>query len=165
MKEIVVAGGCFWGVEEYYRRIKGIISTKTGYAQGDVANPSYEQVKHQETTHRESVWLTYDENVISLEKIIELLFRIIDPTIANQQGEDIGTQYQCGIYYLNDDELPRINKVVDDYRKNYDKDLTIEIQKETCFYDAEEYHQKYLVKNPTGYCHVDFSKIKPEELK
>ena len=165
MKQIVVAGGCFWGVEEYYRRIKGILSTKVGYSQGDIENPSYEQVKTSLTNHREVVLLSYDESIISLKHIIDLLFRIIDPTIKDQQGDDIGSQYQCGIYYIDDGDLNTIMNSVNEMKKHYDKQLTIEIEKLRCFYDAEEYHQLYLVKNPSGYCHVDFSKIKEDELK
>lgn len=165
MKKIVVAGGCFWGVQEYYRRLKGIIESKVGYAQGSVDNPTYEQVKSQSTNHREVVELIYDEQIISLEKIVEVLFRFIDPTIENQQGEDVGTQYQCGIYYETDEEMQIINTKVMDLGKGYSVPLKIEIEKLKCFYDAEEYHQMYLVKNPTGYCHVNFSSIKPEELK
>ena len=165
MRTIVVGGGCFWGVQEYYRRIKGIIDTKVGYAQGDVENPSYEEVKSQATNHREVVELKYDEKEISLEKIIELLFRIIDPTIQNRQADDIGTQYQCGIYYTDDSEQEEILSYINNLKTNYDKPLTVEIEKLRCFYDAEEYHQLYLVKNPTGYCHVDFGKIREDELK
>ena len=165
MKKIVVAGGCFWGVEEYYRRVKGIEKTKVGYAQGNVVNPNYEQVKSQSTNHAEAVELWYDENVISFEKIMELLFRIIDPTSLNHQGEDHGTQYRTGIYVFDEQELRQAQAYIAERQKEYDQKICVETEMLTCFYDAEDYHQKYLVKNPAGYCHVDFSQLKKEECK
>lgn len=165
MKKIVVAGGCFWGVEEYYRRVLGIISTRVGYAQGKIENPSYEQVKSQMSDHVEAVELTYDESIISLNKIMELLFRIIDPTSINQQKEDKGTQYRTGIYTTDEEELNRIKEYVFHQQKYYDKPIQVETERLKCFYLAEEYHQNYLVKNPQGYCHVDFSQLKKEECK
>lgn len=165
MKEIVVGGGCFWGVQEYYRRLKGIIKTEVGYAQGNVAFPKYEQVKSQLTNHREVCRIFFDESIIDLYKVLEHLFRIIDPTLINQQGMDIGTQYQCGIYYINNEDLSTINDFIKTQSANYPKEITCEVQKLKEFFSAEDYHQNYLVKNPDGYCHVDFSKIEKDELK
>ncbi len=165
MKKIVVAGGCFWGVEEYFRRLKGIESTRVGYAQGHLADPTYKDVKAQVSGHAEVVEVYYDRTIISFEKILEHLFRIIDPTSLNKQGEDEGTSYRTGIYYETDEELNRINEFINSVKNNYEKEIVVEVEKLDKFFDAEEYHQKYLVVNPTGYCHVDFSKIKDEELK
>lgn len=165
MKKITVAGGCFWGVEEYYRRIKGIIDTKVGYAQGIIENPTYEQVKSQQSEHVEAVELLYDENQISLEKIYEFLFRIIDPTALNHQGEDFGTQYRTGIYVNNDEELKQALQYIAQRQQEYDQKIFVEAQIRTCFYDAEAYHQRYLARSPTGYCHVDFTKLRKEECK
>lgn len=164
-KEIVVAGGCFWGVEEYYRRVKGILTTKCGYAQGMIENPTYQQVKTGTTYHAESVYLTYDSQIISAEKIMELLFRIIEPVSLNKQGEDEGTQYRTGIYCLNEDDLKLAHEMIQKLQESYQEKVVVEVEMLDKFYDAEEYHQKYLVKNPAGYCHVDFRKLKPEECK
>ena len=165
MSKIVVAGGCFWGVGEYYRRLKGVTEVQVGYAQGWVNNPTYQAVCQGNTGHTEAVEVTYDESLISLNKIIEHLFRMIDPTSLNRQGNDIGTQYRTGIYYNNETE----KKIIEEYllmvKDDYSKPLVVEVLPLTNFFLAEDYHQDYLVKNPGGYCHVDFNKIKLDELK
>ena len=99
MKEIVLAGGCFWGVEEYMSRIEGIVDTKVGYANGTTENPTYEEVCTNITGHAESCFVKFDENIISLEDLLNRFWRIIDPTLQNRQGPDIGSQYRTGIYY------------------------------------------------------------------
>lgn len=165
MKEIIVAGGCFWGVEEYYRRLKGIIDTEVGYAQGKTANPTYQQVCHDGTDHAEVVLLKYDPNVISLTMILDHLFRMIDPTSVNKQGNDVGRQYRTGVYYQDEADKVVIENFINERQKNYEQPIVVENQQLTEFYPAETYHQKYLVKNPSGYCHVNFHLIKPEELK
>ena len=161
-RKIYIAGGCFWGVEHYYSLLKGIISTKVGYANGDIENPSYEQVKHHEANHAETVEVVYDPEMISLEKILEHYLRFVDPYSIDKQGEDSGHQYRSGIYYIEDNEYPIIKNYLDEH---IDGEYQIEILKLENFYDAEEYHQEYLYKNPTGYCHVNMRLIKDEEKK
>lgn len=163
--EIIVAGGCFWGVQEYYRRVKGIVETKVGYAQGIIENPSYEAVCSDQTKHVEACFLKYDDRKITLPHILDLLFRIIDPCSINKQGGDDGSQYRTGIYFLEEEDQSIIQDWIKVKQKEFKKPIVTEVEKNTCFYDAEEYHQQYLVKNPSGYCHVDFSKLKKEELK
>lgn len=102
MKEIVLAGGCFWGVEEYMSRIKGIVETKVGYANGIKENPSYEEVCSGTTGHAEACYIKYDESIISLEELLNKFWSIIDPTVLNKQGNDRGTQYRTGIFYLDE---------------------------------------------------------------
>lgn len=165
MKNIIVAGGCFWGVQEYYRRLKGIETTKVGYAQSNSQNPSYRDVCDGETEAVEAVYLEYDENVISLEKIFEHLFRIIDPTTLNKQAMDVGTQYRSGIYYAIDEERDLALAYIESVKDNYKEEVVVEVVAIDNFYDAETYHQNYLVKNANGYCHVDFSKANEDELK
>ena len=165
MKEIVLAGGCFWGVQEYYRRAKGVISSKAGYAQGIKDNPSYQEVCTGNTKHAEVVYVRYDEQVISLEKILEHLFRMIDPTTLNRQGNDIGTQYRTGIYFMDGMDEPIIRDYVSMKQKDYKKAIVVEIEKLDKFFDAEDYHQDYLVKNPSGYCHINMGLLKKEERK
>lgn len=163
MNTIYVAGGCFWGVQEYFNRLKGIISTAAGYANGDTKNPSYQDLCARRASHAETVKLDYDPAVISPKKIAEHLLRIIDPYSADRQGGDVGHQYRTGIYFTNSQDGAAVRaylKTVPDSEK-----FALEVEPLRNFYDAEEYHQRYLQKNPGGYCHVDFSKIKPGELK
>lgn len=165
MKKIVVAGGCFWGVAEYYRRLKGIEHVEAGYAQGITENPTYEQVSYTDSQHAEVVMLEYNEQKISLMKIMEHLFRMIDPTSLNKQGNDVGTQYRTGVYYLDEEDKEIIEGFINLQRKQYDKPIVVEVEALKKFWKAEEYHQEYLVKQPTGYCHVDMSLIEPHEMK
>lgn len=165
MKSIIVAGGCFWGVQEYYRRLKGITLAKVGYAQSNKDNPSYREVCDGKTEAVEAVYLEYDKEIISLEQIFDHLFRIIDPTTLNRQAMDVGTQYRTGIYYDNDTDRDQAMYFIGKKQNEIDKEIVVEVLPITNFYDAEGYHQNYLVKNPSGYCHVDFSVAKPEELK
>lgn len=165
MKKIVVAGGCFWGVEEYFKRIKGIIGTRVGYVNSIKENITYEEVCSQKYEAIEAVEVFYDDTQLKLEDVLEFLFRIIDPTSQDKQGGDIGMSYRVGAYYENEEDKDIIEKFVFSQENNYDKDIVFEIAKLKNFCEAEEYHQKYLIKNPSGYCHVDFSKLKPEEMK
>jgi len=163
MKTIYIAAGCFWGVEEYFKRLKGVIETEVGYANGDTANPKYEDLKHHTATHAETVKVVYDEKIISLEKILEHFLRIVNPYSVDRQGGDVGHQYRSGVYYNDKTET----QVIHDYfAKIPDSDkFAVELLPLENFYTAEEYHQNYLTVNPYGYCHIDFSLIKPEEKK
>ena len=163
MKSIVLAGGCFWGVEAYFKRVKGVLATRVGYAQVTKDDPSYKEVCEGDTGHAEVCDIIFDDDVITLEKILEHFFRIIEPTILNRQGGDTGTQYRTGIYYNLEDDLDVIEGVIAEEQKKYKEKIVTEVAPLDYFYDAEEYHQEYLVKNPSGYCHIDFSLIKPEE--
>ena len=165
MKQIVLAGGCFWGVEAYFKRIKGIIQTKVGYTDGTTINPSYQEVCTGRTYHVEACELIYDEQVISFEKILKHLFSIIDPTILNRQGNDVGTQYRTGIYYEDESDAQVIRDFIQKEQANYEQMIVVDVKKQTTFYDAEEFHQDYLTKNPMGYCHVNLYRIPKEDLK
>ncbi|MCR2045042.1 peptide-methionine (S)-S-oxide reductase MsrA [Anaerosalibacter massiliensis] len=155
MKEIVLAGGCFWGVEEYISRIDGVKETKVGYANGRVKNPSYEEVCTGMTGHAEACYVKYDEDIVSLEQLLYKFWKIINPTLLNQQGPDIGHQYRTGIYYIDESDFPTIEKTLKEEQKKYNDSIVTEIKPLLCFYDAEEYHQDYLKKNPGGYCHIN----------
>ncbi len=157
MKKIVLAGGCFWGVEAYMSKIKGVVNTKVGYANGHTENPTYEQVCTSTTGHAEVCYVKYDESTIDLESLLNRFWKIINPTILNRQGPDVGSQYRTGIFYIDKNDLEIINKTKEEQQKLYDKPIVTEIKKLKCFYDAEEYHQKYLEKNPNGYCHIDLN--------
>ncbi len=157
MKEIYLAGGCFWGVEEYFSRIEGVVDTDVGYANGRRENPSYEQVCTGTTGHAETAYIKYDENVVALEQLLEKFFKIIDPTMLNRQGGDIGNQYRTGIYYVDKDDIPVIEKKMDEIKAQYKEPVVTEVEPINSYFAAEEYHQDYLKKNPGGYCHVDMS--------
>jgi len=163
MKKIVLAGGCFWGVEAYFKRVKGILATKSGYANGKTKEVTYKDVCTGETGYVEACCLEYDEKILQLKMILDHLFRIIDPTSLNKQGGDIGTQYRTGIYYIDLKDKGIVKQYIEDQGSSYSKPIVVEIEKLDKFYDAEEYHQEYLEKNPNGYCHVDFSLLKDEE--
>ena len=160
-KIIYLAGGCFWGMEKYFSLAKGIVKTEVGYANGTKDNPTYEDLKHGLDDASETVKIEYDET-ISLEKILELYLRVIDPYSINKQGEDEGIQYRTGVYYINIED----EKIIREYLSTHlNKDFKIEILPLKKFFKAEEYHQDYLNKNPNGYCHINMVKLKPEERK
>jgi len=164
MKKIILAGGCFWGVERYYQRLKGVLDTEVGYTDGPTKTPSYRDVCNS-SGHVEAVLLTYDETVLPLEKVLEHFYRIIDPTQYNRQGHDIGIQYRNAVFYLDEADRPVIDAFLADAQKRYAKKIRTYVKEANPFFNAEDYHQDYLVKNPSGYCHVDMSLAKPEELK
>ena len=161
-KTIYLAGGCFWGVEAYFKRLKGVLSTRVGYANGNTAFPKYKDLKSGMATHAETVQIEYDENVISLEKLLEHYLRFVEPYEVDQQGHDIGHQYRTGVYYT--DLLEGI--AAESYFSSHlEPGWKIEIKMMRNFYPAENYHQDYLTKNPGGYCHVNLNLIKDEEKK
>jgi len=159
MNEIYLAGGCFWGVEEYFSRLKGVENAQSGYANGTGENPSYEMVCSGTQGFAETVKVSYDKTIISLDTILSYYFKIVDPTSFNKQGNDSGVQYRCGIYYVDPLDLRVINKVVNLERAQYEKPFVLEVKPLENFYLAEEYHQDYLKKNPKGYCHISFDSL------
>ena len=152
--EIYLAGGCFWGTEHYFKQVEGVLSTEVGYANGITENPTYEQVCTDTTRFAETVRVVYDPQRVSLAFLLTLYFKAIDPLSVNQQGHDVGTQYRTGIYYTDPADLPAIDKAYADEQARYEEPLAVEKLPLQNFYPAEEYHQDYLDKNPTGYCHL-----------
>lgn len=150
---IYFAGGCFWGVEHMMEQVPGVVSATSGYANGSLENPDYKAVLSGTTGHRETVRVVYDKSLVMLHELVELFFASIDPTLLNRQGADIGSQYQTGIYYTGDEDGFEIQALAEDEAKKHSA-FHVEILPLTSFYEAEEYHQDYLVKNPTGYCHL-----------
>ena len=155
-REIYLAGGCFWGTEHYFKKIKGVLETEVGYANSVVDNPNYDKVCEGVTMAAETVYVKYDSALISLEELLNMYFISIDPTSLNRQGHDVGLQYRTGIYYVDENDISIINKVLLEQQKNYDKDIVVEVKELKNFYQAEDYHQDYLDKNPEGYCHLPF---------
>jgi len=164
LKEIYLAGGCFWGTEQYLSNIQGIIRTDVGYANGNTENPSYQEVCHNNTGHAETVRVYYNPKQIRLEFILSLYYDVINPTSINKQGEDCGTQYRTGIYYVDEQDVEVIHKSLQELQTKYDKPLAIEMLPLRNYYLAEEYHQKYLEKNPAGYCHIRKDKFEKAKL-
>ena len=152
-KEIYLAGGCFWGVEAYFERLPGVALTETGYANGKTDKTSYYELS--ETDHAETVRIVYDPAVITLEELLAHYFRIIDPTSVNRQGNDRGRQYRTGVYYTDDADEKDVDAFLDFMQKKYSAPLAVEKDRLKNFIRAEDYHQKYLDKNPGGYCHID----------
>lgn len=159
MAEIYLAGGCFWGTEKYIASIKGVQSTEVGYANGKTENPSYEDVCCRFTGHAETVKVVYNPAVLPLTFLLDLYFESVNPVSLNRQGGDTGTQYRTGIYYTDASDLPVIENALAKLQLQHDEPVAIEALPLENFYPAEEYHQKYLEKNPHGYCHISQAKF------
>ena len=153
MKRIYLAGGCFWGVQKFFDQFAGVVKTEVGYANGPDAAPSYQEVCAS-SGHAETVRIDYDEGTIALAKLLDYYFMIVDPLSVNRQGHDEGVQYRTGIYYTEEDQLKEIRAVVEREAEKVGQPLAVEVGPIVNFFPAEEYHQKYLDKNPGGYCHV-----------
>ena len=154
LKEIYLAGGCFWGTEHYFKQIRGVVETEVGFANGYLDNPSYKQVKAGDTGFAETVRIKYDPDAVSLELLLDLYFKSIDPLSLNKQGEDEGTQYRTGVYYIDPSDLQVIDRAFSAVEEAVGQPLAVEKLPLQNFFTAEEYHQDYLDKNPSGYCHL-----------
>lgn len=153
--EIYLAGGCFWGMQGYFDKINGVLKTDVGYANGSTASTSYKELH--KTMHAETLHLVYDKDVISLDEILRHFIRVIDPTSINRQGNDIGTQYRSGIYYTDLKSGEEAISFIKNITKFYEKPIAVEVEPLRNYILAENYHQKYLEKNPSGYCHIDLN--------
>lgn len=151
---IYLAGGCFWGVEGYFKQLHGVLETTAGYANGESDQTDYHSLTV--TDHAETVKIEYDRSRISLEEILLHYFRVIDPTSVNRQGGDVGRQYRTGIYYSDVADRPVIDKIMESEREKHGK-IAVETEELRNFAEAEEYHQDYLDKNPNGYCHINLA--------
>ena len=150
---IYLAGGCFWGVEEYFSRVPGVLDAVSGYANGRSETTRYELIG--QTGHAETVQVTYDASKVSLREILLHYFRIINPLSKNKQGNDVGTQYRTGVYYTDANDLSIIEQVFQEMTEQYGQSLAVELLPLQHFIPAEEYHQDYLDKNVGGYCHIN----------
>ena len=155
VKTIYLAGGCFWGLEAYMQKLNAVEDAISGYANGKTENPSYYDLKT--SGHAETVKVIYNPEIISLEDILAHYLRVVNPVSVNKQGNDVGTQYRTGIYYTDEAEKAIIENVLAKEQTKHDKPIAIEVEPLRHFYEAEEYHQDYLEKNPGGYCHIDLS--------
>ena len=153
MRTIYLAGGCFWGMQKFFDQFAGVTATQVGYANGPDAAPSYQDVCR-DSGHAETVKIDYDEGKLSLDRLLDLYFLVIDPLSVNKQGEDEGVQYRTGVYYTDPDQLPALEAAFAAEARKVGAPLAVELLPLQNFFSAEEYHQKYLDKNPGGYCHI-----------
>ncbi len=154
MKEIYLAGGCFWGAEHYFRNIEGVVDTEVGFANGDTPAPTYEQVYTDTTGYAETVRVIYNPDGLPLDELLRAFFCAIDPLSLNKQGEDEGTRYRTGVYYTDPADLPVVMKVFEEIQAENSSPLAVELLPLKNFFVADGRHQDYLVKNPDGYCHL-----------
>jgi methionine-S-sulfoxide reductase len=153
----ILAGGCFWGMEEIIRKIPGVIKTTVGYSGGTTPDPTYEDVCTGATGHAESIQVLFDSTRLNYESLLDYFFRMHDPTTLNRQHNDTGTQYHSAIFYTSAEQKQTAERAKTRWDKSgkFNRPITTEITAATIFYPAEDYHQKYLVKHPGGYtCHV-----------
>lgn len=153
MKTIYFAGGCFWGMERLMELVPGVVDAQSGYAQGTLENPSYEQVVRGDTGHRETVKVVYDEEKIGLSDLLRLYFAVIDPTVKDRQANDVGSQYQTGVYWADEADQETVLAAAEAEKLKHSA-FMVELAPLSAFWPAEEYHQDYLVKNHLGYCHI-----------
>ena len=155
MKTIYFAGGCFWGTEHYFKQVAGVLETQVGYANGKAdCRPTYKEVCTDQTGFAETVRVVFDVDVTDVKFLTRMFFHAIDPLSVNRQGHDEGTQYRTGVYYVSKDQVPGIRAALDRTAEALGSALAVELLPLRNFYRAEEYHQDYLEKNPTGYCHL-----------
>ena len=153
MKTIYLAGGCFWGMQKFFDQFDGVLRTEVGYANGPDKAPSYEDVCA-DSGHAETLRIDYDETRIFLAELLKYYFMVIDPLSVNRQGHDEGIQYRTGIYYTDESLLPDIRSFYQAEERKAGTKLAVKLEPLRNFFSAEEYHQKYLDKNPGGYCHI-----------
>lgn len=156
-KTIWLAGGCFWGLEAYFKRIPGVLATAVGYANGNSRHTTYDAVCRENTGHAETVAVTYDEQQLSLPVLLTYYLRVIDPTALNQQGADRGIQYRTGVYFQHAEDAAVIRRVLAAEQKKYHAPIVVEVEPLRHFCRAESEHQDYLGKNPGSYCHIDLA--------
>lgn len=154
---IYLAGGCFWGIEAYVKKLPGVYDTEVGYANGTTQSPTYQQVCYDNTGHAETVKVVYDTSRISTEQLLDGFFKVVDPTSVDQQGNDRGSQYRSGIFYVDEGDKAIAEAAVAKQQEMYSAPIATEVLPLDDFYPAEDYHQDYLDKNPGGYCHIDLS--------
>ncbi len=155
-KDIWFAAGCFWGAQKFFKLIEGVEFTEVGFANGRIPNPTYQEVYTDTTGHAECVHVRYNPSVVSLQRLTELFFQIIDPLSLNKQGEDEGTRYRTGVYYDDEQDLDTLTTVFQEEKAKLGvPEIPVELLHLSSFYRAEEYHQDYLDKNPSGYCHLN----------
>ena len=166
MQKAAFGAGCFWGVEKVFGDLPGVLSTQVGYTGGSLKNPTYEAVCNSDTGHAEAVEITYDPSKISYEDLLEIFWMHHDPTTPDQQGNDVGHQYRSVIFYYTPAQKVAAARSWEALEKSgiFKNPIVTEIEEAHTFYPAEAYHQKYLKKNPFGYCHIQLQSKKIREV-
>ncbi len=159
-EKAIFAAGCFWGVQDYFDQIPGVINTVVGYTGGHTKNPSYEEVCTHTTGHAEATEVEFDPRKVSFETLVKQFFRMHDPTQLNRQGPDIGDSYRSAIFYFDEGQKQAAEAIKKSVQSNFKKPIVTETSKATEFYAAEDYHQKYVQKTGRGACHIPFTPIK-----
>lgn len=157
---LYLAGGCFWGVQRYFDLLNGVVSSQVGYANSQVESPDYHTVCSGITGAAEAVEIIFDSTLLSVHTLLKHFFNIIDPFALNYQGNDIGTQYRSGIYTKDSALLLSVKDFVEKLQKELPNPIVTEVKMLENFYPAETYHQKYLEKNPNGYCHINLNTLR-----
>lgn len=159
LEDATFAAGCFWGVEDYFMHLEGVISTEVGYTGGHTSNPTYKEVCYKDTGHAEAVRITFNPLRISYQSLLEHFFHMHNPTTLNRQGPDVGSQYRSAIFYHTENQKQLAESLIQKYNSQHEfgRDIVTEVVRATNFYRAEEYHQKYFIKNGGGSCHVTYS--------
>jgi peptide-methionine (S)-S-oxide reductase len=161
MKEAIFGAGCFWGVQDYFDQVPGVIETEVGYTGGHTDHPTYEQVLTHKTGHAEATRVVYDPKKVSYETLLKQFFRMHDPTQLNRQGPDVGENYRSAIFYKTEDEKAEAQKIIDELNKSgkYKKPIVTTLEPAGKWWPAEDYHQHYTQKTGFGACHVDFAPV------
>ena len=162
IKTIYFAGGCFWGTERAFQLLEGVVDTQVGYINGQTENPTYRQVCTDTTGFKEAVKISYDPAVLPLERLLQAFFLCVEPEKKNQQGNDRGSQYQTGVYYMDEGSQAICQDYFDKERTKHAAFYT-ELAPMVNYYPAEDYHQDYLITHPNGYCHIssqEFDQVK-----
>lgn len=159
MEQVILAAGCFWGVQYYFDQVPGVTGTTVGYTGGMLENPTYEDVCYHSTGHAEAVLIEFDASKVSYETLLKQFFRMHDPTQLNRQGPDVGDQYRSAIFYVTDEQKETAEKVIAELQSNFEAPIVTEVTMAGPFYRAEEYHQKYTEKTGRGACHVAYAPV------
>lgn len=157
LKSIIFAGGCFWGVQAYYNRVRGVMATACGYTGGKKEFPKYEEVCTQSTGHCEAVLVDYDPEQTNVIKLLDHFFHIVNPTTLNYQKGDTGTHYRSAIFYYDEEDKKIIEQYIDCIKDFYEDKIVTQVLQASDFWPAEDYHQEYLDNNPDGYCHINYT--------
>lgn len=159
MDQVIFAAGCFWGVQFYFDQVPGVVKTIVGYTGGETENPTYEEVCSHTTGHAEAVWLEYDPEKITYEKLVQHFFRMHDATQLNRQGPDVGENYRSAIFYFTEEQRNIVEKVKEELQKSTKKQIVTEITPAGPFYQAEAYHQKYAERTGHGMCRIPYKPL------
>ncbi|MFN5538647.1 MAG: peptide-methionine (S)-S-oxide reductase MsrA [Candidatus Melainabacteria bacterium] len=161
IEKAIFAAGCFWGVEEAFSRLPGVTNTKVGYIGGKIGNPTYKEICTDTTGHAEAVEIEFDSTKISYGQLLDFFWEVHDPTTLNRQGPDYGSQYRSAIFYFSSEQEQQAQQSKEKLNSSgkFNRQIVTQIISTTTFYDAEDYHQQYLKKNPRGYCHISFDKL------